>query len=179
MTTPTTWPTCRGPTRASSRDPISPPAKLGEGVSASSPRLENRPPPRLRRYSPTSGGETHAAPRLENRPHPRLRRYSPTSGGEIHADPTSGEPTPSPASPVLPHKWGRNPYGPHVWRTDPIPGYAGTPPQVGEKSMWTPRLENGPPPRLRRYSPTSGGEIHADLRARPGGPPQPTDRRRR
>src|SRR5690606_3093013 len=108
MTTPTTWPTCRGPTRASSRDRMSPPAKLGEGGSASSPRLENRPPPRLRRYSPTSGG--------------------------------------------------RNPYGPHVWRTDPLPGYAGTPPQVGEKSIRPPRLENPPPPRPPRNSPTRGGE---------------------
>src|SRR5690554_1414156 len=109
---------------------------------------------------PQVGEKSIRPPRLENRPPPRLRRYSPTSGGEIHTAPPSGEPTPSPATPVLPHKRGRNPYGPPVWRTDPLPGYAGTPPQAGEKSIRPPRLENRPPPRLRRYSPTSGGEIH-------------------
>src|SRR5690606_357096 len=136
------------------------------GEIHTAPRLENRPPPRLRRYSPTSGGEIHTAPRLENRPPPPPRRYSPTSGGEIHTAPPSGEPTPSPTPPVPPPTCGRNPYGPtsgepppppatpipppqrgrnpyrpHVWRTDPIPGYAGTPPQAGEKSMRTSELD--------------------------------------
>src|SRR5690606_2982809 len=84
----------------------------------------------------------------------------------IHPLPTSGDPTPAPATAVLPHKRGSNPYGPpawgtaplpgfaapppqageksmrpHVWRTDPLPGYAGTPPQVGEKSMRTSELD--------------------------------------
>src|SRR5690554_8084851 len=82
---------------------------------------------------PQVGEKSIRPPRLENRPPPRLRRYSPTSGGEIHTAPTSGEPTPSPASPVLPHKWGRNPCGPHVWRTARLPGYASTPPPVGDE----------------------------------------------
>src|SRR5690606_40958433 len=84
-----------------------PPPQAGE-QSASSPRLENRPPPRLRRYSPPSGGEIHAAPRLENRPPPRLRRYSPTSGGEIHADlraPPRGPPQPT----DRPRRWPGGP----------------------------------------------------------------------
>src|SRR5690606_28901837 len=131
MTTPTTWPTCRGPTRASSRDRMSPPAKLGEGGSASSPRLENRPPP-------------------------RLRRYSPTSGGEIHTAPTSGEPTPSPATPVLPHKRGRNPYGPHVWRTDPSPATPVLPHKRGGNPYGPHVWRTDPRPRDAATPPPAG-----------------------
>src|SRR5690606_36339272 len=89
------------------------------------------------------------------RPPPRLRRYSPSKLGEISrpADPLPGSagtppasrgrnpglPTPSPAPPVLPSKPGEKSRQP-----GPRSGSAGTPQQAGGKVLATPARPNMP-----------------------------------